>query len=416
MGAVAVAGCLVGCGGGGSTAAGPAAGQGKGIDGSTGTAPAKDGCDGVPLAPPAAGEGVQVSIDVELAAGEERQVCKLVLVDQKVNMNYSEGLFTKGSHHALVWQTAYTDALPTQNNKGATVDAAQVVDCEGPFDDWSVRGVIAGGRAVGVPDTANFSKGTLPADVAFKIEANSVLALNFHMFNASGAPVHACYKANLNGIPDAQVKSEAGTIFYYNPFVTVPAKGTSSATMACPVSQDVTVAAGVSHMHRRGMGYSATLLDGDPVSGGKEIQALYATTEWEEPVVKAYAPGLSLKQGQWIKWTCDYTNTESREVAQGQQTTDEMCMFIGQYWPRSLPMDSCSGGTGGRNLGTGTKDGAQTAECWNASTQVVSGGGPTSAAARYAAQRCITDACPNVSARFYDWRKGTVDLTTIKCN
>jgi len=53
-------------------------------------------------------------------------------------------------------------------------------------------------------------RATLPDDVALKIAANEVLELNFHMFNTGDQPIHACYKQNLYGIPDAQVKQEAG--------------------------------------------------------------------------------------------------------------------------------------------------------------------------------------------------------------
>ncbi|HET6331746.1 MAG TPA: hypothetical protein VFG30_00965 [Polyangiales bacterium] len=52
---------------------------------------ATDGCDAIELAPPKRGEGIQVSIDVPLAAGEERQVCKLILADEKVNLNWAKG-------------------------------------------------------------------------------------------------------------------------------------------------------------------------------------------------------------------------------------------------------------------------------------------------------------------------------------
>lgn len=378
----------------------------------------EDGCDAIDLPPPDPSSGMQLSIDMELAPGEERQVCQLLLVDKKINLNYSEGLFTNGSHHALVFKTAYKGALPTQNLRGETVDASQIANCESATSDWSTTGVIAGGHAVGTSDTsANFPKGTLPDDVAFKIEQGDVIELNFHTNNASTAPVHACYKANLNGIPDEQVRSEAGLMFYYDPFITVPANGSSKATMACPVTEDVTLAGAVSHMHRRGASYTSSLLDGDPISGGKELQRLYETKDWEEPQAKLFQPGLSLKQGQWIQWSCDYVNPEARNVAQGQQTTDEMCMFVGAYWPRSPEMDNCGTQDNlGRFFGTGTMNGAELVDCWLNSPQVVTGGGPASADARYATQRCVTEACPNASARLNDWAQGKIDMTTVTCN
>ena len=388
-----------------------------------------EGCDAIDLPPPKKGEGVQISIDMHLAPGEERQVCKLVMTPDAVNLNWADGIYTKGSHHALVARTSYRDALPTENIAGETVDASQTADCEALSSDWDAQAVIAGGHAVGEsPNTTLGVKGTLPDDVALKIAGNEVLELNFHMFNSGEEPMHACYKQNLYSIPDDQVKQEAGTMFYYDAFITVPANGTATTTMACPVQHDVTLGEQVSHMHSRGDGYTATLLDGDPLSGGKELRKLYEGTEWAEPLVKTNSPRIDLKTGQWIQWSCHYTNREARNVAQGQQTTDEMCMFVGMYWPRSTEMDWCmpasaaeNGGkiqnnSAARLLATGKMNGSEFVDCWTKSPQVIGGGGPDSAADRYASQRCFTDSCTNVSAQVNDFASGKIDPTTITCD
>jgi hypothetical protein len=245
------------------------------------------------------------------------------------------------------------------------------------------------------------------------------------MFNASDEPVHACYKQNLYGIPDEQLKQEAGTMFYYDSFITVPANGTSTATMACPVVHDVTLVAQVSHMHRRGDGYSATLLDGDPLAGGAEMQTLYEGKDWAEPVVKVNSPTIDLKTGQWIRWQCHYTNSEARDVAQGQQTTDEMCMFVATYWPRTPEMDWCMPPTGtglaqayssGRILADGTMNGTDFVDCWTKSPQLVNGGGPTSNAGRFTSQSCVTRSCANVSGHLNDLGSGKVDPATLSCD
>jgi copper type II ascorbate-dependent monooxygenase-like protein len=381
-----------------------------------------EGCEAIDLAPPRPGEGIQVSIDMQLAPGEERQLCKLVLTGNAVNLNWSEGVYTKGSHHGLTARTTYRDALPVKNIRGEDVDPSIAADCESIGSDWDVQAVIAGGHAVGEPAATTLNtKGTLPDDVALKVADNEVLEVNFHMQNTTERPLHACYKQNLYGIPDDQVKAEAGTMFYYNPFITIPAGGRSTATMACPVSSDVRLAAQVSHMHRRGRGYRATLLDGDPLSGGKAVSTLYEGTDWAEPIAKIDDPAVALSTGQWIQWSCDFVNPENRNVAQGQQTTDEMCMFIGTYWPRSAEMDACerTGMTpfsAGRILAEGTKSGADVLDCWNQSPKLFGGGGPESSADRYASQRCITDACAKASGRAYDIVTGAVDPNTITCD
>lgn len=373
-------------------------------------AAALEGCDAIDLEKPEAGKGMQVSIEMTLAPGEERQVCKLVKVDHGFNLNWADGIQTNGSHHGLTARTNYRGAFPTQNIRGEAVDdPTQVATCESLTSDWDTTTILGAGRQAGASNALSPSrKGVLPDDVALRIEKGEVLAVNFHMLNPTDRPVHGCYKQNLYGIPDEDVKQEAGYAFYYNAFITVPAGQKASAKMACPVTEDISLASQVSHMHKHGVGYTATLLDGDPLAGGKPIQELYKTTDWEEPVARVDTPALQLKAGQWIQWECEYQNDGDVNIAQGQETTDEMCMFTGKYWPRSDAMDFCMREGGGkwsaaRPLTNGTMNGQQFIDCYVNSPQIYGGGGPKSAPSRYASQLCMTQLCEKVGGRLNEF-------------
>jgi hypothetical protein len=164
----------------------------------------------------------------------------------------------------------------------------------------------------------------------------------------------------------------------------------------------VTLLSAVSHMHSRGVGYTSRLLTGDPLAGGTEVQKLHETTDWEHPVTDVFDAGLSLTQGQWIEWTCNFENPEARDVAQGLQTTDEMCMFVGAYYPYDSAFEFCApslpqAGLYGRWLGTGTMSGPEFLGCWWNSPRQFFGGGAESSADRYATQECVTGSCPAVS-------------------
>ncbi len=210
-------------------------------------------------------------------------------------------------------------------------------------------------------------------------------------------------------------------IYWYNAFITVPPNGSSSAEMACPITQDINLVSGVSHMHKRGVNYTSAVLDNDPLAGGQKIQTLHETTDWDEPQTSVFPGGLKVKQGQWIDYRCDYQNPESRNVAQGSQTTDEMCQFLGAYWPRLPEIDYCGPtltppSIGGRSLGTGAKNGADYEACMAGKT-IASfyGGGPSSSEARYAAQKCVTDLCPKVSGHVWDTLTGG-SIANLTCN
>ncbi len=147
------------------------------------------------------------------------------------------------------------------------------------------------------------------------------------------------------------------------------------------------------------------------------------TSKDDQGLLLPEAPGKRrrLASGQWIRWSCDYSNPENRNVAQGQQTTDEMCMFVGTYWPRSAEMDWCvtagsSPHPASRLLANGTKRSADFLDCWSKSPQKIGRGGPESSVDRYATQRCFTDSCTKVSGRAYDLVTGAVDPTAITCD
>src|SRR2546425_717202 len=80
---------------------------------------------------------------------------------------------------------------------------------------------------------------------------------------------------------------------------------TSTAHMRCPVHTDITIANVQSHMHRRGVGYAAS------VSGGAPF---YENTEWANVPVKELEPGLHVAAGATLDYHCDYKNAEAHDV------------------------------------------------------------------------------------------------------
>ena len=144
-------------------------------------------------------------------------------------------------------------------------------------------------------------------------------------------------RVNLFSIPDEQVKTQGGILFFYNPFIRVDPMGAGLATMSCPLPDDITIGNAQSHMHRRGVGYSATLLAPDA-----SPELIYSNDAWEGVPVKEWEEGLAVVGGSRIEYGCDYQNGEDRQVYQGPKSTDEMCMFIASYWPANNQVSVCA--------------------------------------------------------------------------
>lgn len=71
-----------------------------------------------------------------------------------------------------------------------------------------------------------------------KVEPGTVLVMNTHYVNASSKPIETDARVNLYSLPAEKVKTEAGMLFYYNPFIRVPENGEASARMRCPVQNE----------------------------------------------------------------------------------------------------------------------------------------------------------------------------------
>jgi hypothetical protein len=354
------------------------------------------GCGGadpavLSLEPPAPGEGVQIKMTSTLEAGLETERCMFYRVPAEgLYVNRQEIRYTPGSHHVLVFKTPYTD-VPTTTIRGETIDTSGVFDCgaNGATGDWEVQGVAGGAQsAAGPPGIEG-----LPTDTALKIDGGSLLLVNAHYLNASDKALDAEIYINFYTIAPAQVTREAGIFFMYDPFIRVPAQSASVAREVCPVSKDVTLVNAQSHMHARGVGYVANLLD----ASGAQVQQLYTTTTWQHVVSKRLDPPVQISAGQMIDFRCSYTNNETHAVSQGRTTRDEMCMFIGLYYPRDTKSEICSmtDDWSGRYLGAswignGTAGGLATAACLQAATQTTAAMGDFDG--------CVVNACPAITA------------------
>ncbi len=288
-----------------------------------------------PLPAPADGEGVQLQMLSTLEPGKETERCKFFVVPEGGwYVNRASVRYTAGSHHVLLFTTSYT-SVPTVNRQGQTVDTADVFECsEGAAGEWDVAGVAGGAQSSDAPDIID-----LPTGIAIKLEAGTVLIMNTHYLNASPRPLETDARINLYTVAKETVTEEAGVLFFYNPFIRVPAMGTATARMSCPVTRDITLFNGQSHMHRRGIGQVANLVDH---ATGDVLEELYRSDDWENVFVKNYSPGKALAKGTAIDYRCNYDNKEDRVVTQGFTTKDEMCMFIGSYYPRDRALELCA--------------------------------------------------------------------------
>jgi hypothetical protein len=264
-----------------------------------------------------------------IASGMEGEWCQFVKAPaEALYVNRDEVRYTEGSHHFLLYETAYAE-IPTQKVDGTVVDTSGVFNCsDGATNGWKVTKLVGGSQNADGTSMLHFPEG-----VAMPVKANAVLMMNAHYLNATSESLEPEVRINLHTIPESEVKQEGDILFMYNPFIHVPMLGESRAQMRCQVHKDITIQNVQSHMHKRGVGYEALEVGGQP---------FYTNTKWADVPVKDFGAGMQVKAGTWLDYACDYKNAEAREVYQGPRSTDEMCMLIGSYYPADPATAQCA--------------------------------------------------------------------------
>jgi hypothetical protein len=184
-------------------------------------------------------------------------------------------------------------------------------------------------------------------------------------------------------------------LFFYDPFISVPAGATAIASTRCPIPQDITLLGEGSHYHARGVGYQAYL---DPPSGPAATSPFYTSDNWASPLIADDI--IQIAAGSHIRYYCDYDNTQGAQpYYQGQSAaTNEMCMFVGLYYPAMTAQDEeCLEGD---TYGTGTISCADSLTCLGGCPPADAGLMGTPGPADFSAciQQCFAHSCPNASA------------------
>jgi hypothetical protein len=287
--------------------------------------------------------------------------------------------YTVGSHHLLVYQTDLTTIPAGEDGVG---------DCyEGTGADYMghIRGVVYGAQT----PTAGYM---LPSGIGIPYAQGAVLMIQVHYLNATSSSVEAEADIHLD-VTTTGVATNAGTLFFYDPFIDVPAGATATASMRCPIPQSITILGASSHYHARGVGYQAYL---DPPAGPPATKPFYTSDNWASPDIAAL--DMVVPAGSHIRYYCDYDNSQgAQEYIQGPSAaTNEMCMFTGLYYP-ALPLadEECLAGD---EVGTGTATCMTTFDCLAACPPVDGGGsGATFIDYSECEQRCVVASCPNTS-------------------
>jgi hypothetical protein len=220
---------------------------------------------------------------------------------QQVDIVKHASHMAAGSHHVLLFFKT-----------GATDDAAS--DCSGleayPFQY--------------VAQSQDFSM-SYPPGVGATIPTSIGFRMNMHYLNTGATAIEAQDQITMSVAKSGVVTQHAGTIFYQQVSIQVPATGQPyTATATCNLTQDVNLLSADSHMHQRATQFVATTPG----------QMLYQTTAWSDPTLAVYAPPIHLTSGTPLTWSCTYVNETGSPLTFGESAqTNVMCIYQGTFYP-----------------------------------------------------------------------------------
>jgi hypothetical protein len=256
-------------------------------------------------------------MNLTVPAGTELHQCQFAVMPNATDVDAVSFAhhYTLGSHHFLVIGTDL-DAVPS--------DMPGQYDCTNGDEPimQHARGVLYGGQT---PD------GTfpLPSGVGFPFKAHQVLILQAHYLNAGAQPVDATIEFGVDVAAPGSIQQTAGYMFFYDPFVYVPAEGKGSTGLGCAVPSAVNLISASTHYHQRGTGMKVY----NDVGGVAAATPFFETHDWEHP--PDFHGPLALPAGSRVRFVCDYQSTDPVDVFEGPNAkTSEMCVLGGLYFPK----------------------------------------------------------------------------------
>lgn len=278
-----------------------------------------------PLAPPPAGQGIQLKIEpFTIAPNFEREffVYKKLNNTEKIYINRIAIKMRQNSHHLVLY--SFNNSTPA-----SVIPAFDVIrDLRNTNNSLNVSTltsmayhVYTGGG--GSPE----SDVTLPDGVALEVPANFALDLNSHYVNKTSQAITGEVYVNLYNIPQSKVVNVAKTLNLSNTSLNIPPKQTVTQSRTFKFTKKTYIVNLTSHMHAKGKKFVIKI-----AGGTHNGEIVYSTDSWEHPEIKNYTPVLVLNAGEGLTSEITYQNDTDKAISFGLTSEDEMGIIFGYYY------------------------------------------------------------------------------------
>lgn len=278
-----------------------------------------------PLAAPAAGAGIQLTVDsFAVSPTMERELFLYRRLGNAGDLYVTriQSRMRAGSHHLLLYTFDESKTSFPCNTRPVPDVVRDIRNVDGTMNLVNMLPMACHVYFAGAM-TQDFDY-SFPSGVALKLPANAALDFNVHYVNRSPAPLPGQAMANLYTTPLAQVQKVARSLNLANTGFTLPARTRTTIRTSFPMSARTTVLGLTSHMHALGERFEILVRR----ANGSET-SVYVNTDWEHPAFTNLATPLVLEPGDALVSVVTYNNVRDIPVGFGLLSTDEMNIIFG---------------------------------------------------------------------------------------
>lgn len=277
-----------------------------------------------PLAPPPAGQGMQLRVAAFPVAGNfERELFTYQRLGNTAPLLVSR-IVTKmrpNSHHFLLYR--FADNMPAL----ATPQTNILRDIRNPDGSLNVLNLLPMAYHVFLAGAQTPEMDyRFPPGVALRLPANFGIDLNVHYVNRGADALTGEAFANLYTVAAAQVQHEAQTLNLANTDISLLPGQRTTLTKVFPATREMRIFMLTSHMHALGERFRIRIR-----GGARDGELVYETTDWAHPEIRNYDTPIVLRPGEALVSEITWNNTTSRTVRFGLTSQDEMGIIFG-YW------------------------------------------------------------------------------------
>ena len=270
------------------------------------------------IAPPADGEGFQLSLDYYVEPYTEVWQCDVYRLetDNVSNVNSVEFQQNEGMHHMTISTTGFV---------GGQIEPGSY-DCNNLYEEQMDSLLMMFGSQGDAQDLLE-----LPEGVVARVPANIDIVHEIHYVNTTDQELDLYSRVNGYTIPEEDVTSGIWGGNVRDEHINIPANATHTEWTRCVMNEDVEVLFLASHMHQLGVEFNISLFDGTE-SG----EVFYTNDDWHNPKIIKYDTPISVPAGSGFEYSCTWTNPNDFPINYGLTSDDEMCNLTYVHTPESM--------------------------------------------------------------------------------